>query len=108
MSAKTNVIMLIGAAVLSIGAFWILTSPGLTQDELFMTDLDGNPIEPLTCPSDQMGILVGQPIADVDLHTLPQPYEIHAADNDPAGGASPRRLLIEFNANGQVTDVSCG
>ena len=108
MSPRSNIAMLFGATIISAGAFWAASSPGVTQEAIFASDLAFNAIEPITCPAEPMNVLVGQPVADVDLETLPRPYEVYAHDGAPHGDYQAQRLLIRFDANGTVTNVDCG
>ncbi|WP_421786914.1 hypothetical protein [Hyphobacterium sp.] len=108
MSGRSNIAMLLGATLVSAGAFWAATAPGVSQEAVFASDLAFNAIEPITCPAEPMNVLIGQPVADVDLETLPQPFEVYAHDGEPRGEYRAERLLIRFDANGTVTNVTCG
>jgi hypothetical protein len=108
MSRRSNIAMLFGATLVSAGAFWATTAPGATQEAVCSSDLAFNGVDPITCPAEPMNVLVGQPVGDVDLETLPQPFEVYAHDGEPYGDYRADRLLIRFDANGTVTNVECG
>jgi len=62
-----------------------------------------------TCPAEGMQYLVGQPIGEVDLNSMPRPFEVHET------GATPRETSeggfqtnVEFSADGRITGVYCG
>lgn len=108
MSSRSNIAMFLGTAIVSVGAFWAAASPAGTQEELFGSDLPMSGLQPIACPAEPMNVLLGQPVADVDLETLPRPYELYAHDGEPRGEYQAQRLLIRFDANGTVTHVDCG
>lgn len=62
-----------------------------------------------TCPAEGMQYLVGQPIGEVDLNSMPRPFEVHETGATPLetseGGFQTN---VEFNADGRVTNVYCG
>ncbi|WP_420432819.1 hypothetical protein [Hyphobacterium sp.] len=108
MSPRSNIAMLFAATIVSVGAFWAVASAAGTQEELFGSDLPMGNLQPVACPSEPMNVLLGQPVAEVDLDTLPRPYELYAHDGEPRGEYQAQRLLIRFDANGTVTNVDCG
>lgn len=108
MSGRKSAILLIGAAVLSISAFWFLTSPGLTQDNVFGYVIAPSEMKSLSCPAGALPGLIGQGVREVHLVTPPHPYEIHMIENELAVHDDRRRLQVGFDANGTVTDMRCG
>ncbi|MEE2567198.1 hypothetical protein [Hyphobacterium marinum] len=62
-----------------------------------------------TCPAEALQHLVGQPIGEVDLNSMPRPFEVHETGIAPLetseGGFQTN---VEFSADGRVTNVYCG
>ncbi|WP_394692063.1 hypothetical protein [Hyphobacterium sp.] len=105
---KLNIPAIMGSTAIFLAGFGLVASPGMTRDDLFMADLDGNPVQPVTCPSETFSVLAGQQVTEVDLATLPRPFEVHGEERPPLATETPNRLLIAYDANGVVTEVSCG
>lgn len=62
-----------------------------------------------TCAAQSMQYLVGQQIGEVDLDTLPHPFEVHEQGRTPLEVSEQGfQTNVEFSADGRVTGVYCG
>ena len=62
-----------------------------------------------TCAAQSMQYLVGQPIGEIDMDTLPHPFEVHEQGRTPLEVSEQGfQTNIEFSQSGTVSQVYCG
>lgn len=93
---------LAGAAVVLLAAMTV------DDPEFGSASATGGAFE-AACPAEGLQALIGQPIGEVDLQSLPRPFDVHQDGRTPReiseGGSQTN---IRFSAQGRVTAVSCG
>ncbi len=61
-----------------------------------------------SCPAEQYQMLVGQPGADIDAATLPQPARVYGPGDAVTMDYRTDRLNVEIGEDGTVKRVYCG
>lgn len=70
---------------------------------------DMQPDDPeLTCGAAQMQGLIGQPLSDLDISTLPAPSRVIGPGMAVTMDWNPARLNVEHDADNRITRIACG